>query len=437
MKLKILLLVDLLILIFIKNSIADTIGFVSDTVCFGDSTSLNTITDIPENTISLYEWDLDYDGQYNDAIGKTIKYLFKNAGTHPVKVRLTVNGKYKIMADPINIFVKPLPLPDFEVNYFCKGQASLIKNLSNPNDSMANYYWDMNNDGNSEFNYNDNFTFIFPDTINTVKLTITNNYGCSASKVREVNINNVPVADFYVKDGKCTGDTIYFLNTSSILGQNGSKYIWKFGDSNIDVENENPYHIYLKSGNYNVRMVAISAQNCSDTITKNINIVTGNKLELRANKDTLYINESAILEANGEFVDYLWSTGETTKQIMVSEEGIYYVKAIDNKGCVSSGTISITAIKDYNPNKIIAINGIITPNNDGINDFLEFLNIEAYGDNELIIYDQWGAIVQRLKNYKNNWDGKNYKGEFLETGSYYYVIKTKNIISKGNINILR
>jgi len=184
-------------------------------------------------------------------------------------------------------------------------------------------------------------------------------------------------------------------------------------------------------------MVAISAQNCSDTITKNINIVTGNKLELRANKDTLYINESAILEANGEFVDYLWSTGETTKQIMVSEEGIYYVKAIDNKGCVSSGTISITAIKDYNPNKIIAINGIITPNNDGINDFLEFLNIEAYGDNELIIYDQWGAIVQRLKNYKNNWDGKNYKGEFLETGSYYYVIKTKNIISKGNINILR
>ena len=72
----------------------------------------------------------------------------------------------------------------------------------------------------------------------------------------------------------------------------------------------------------------------------------------------------------------------------------------------------------------------LTPNGDGYNDVFVIDGIENYPNNELIIFNRWGAEVFRSNGYSNDWDGKstsefNIWGEDLPTGTYYYLFDTK------------
>ena len=78
---------------------------------------------------------------------------------------------------------------------------------------------------------------------------------------------------------------------------------------------------------------------------------------------------------------------------------------------------------------------VITPNGDGVNDYLIFPCLEsgAYLNNEIIIFNQWGDQVYRDYNYQNDWSG-TYNGKDLPVGTYYYVLfldKNKDNVEKG------
>ena len=70
-----------------------------------------------------------------------------------------------------------------------------------------------------------------------------------------------------------------------------------------------------------------------------------------------------------------------------------------------------------------------TPNGDGINDELVFLQLTDdraanWPNNELIVFNRWGSIVYQSKPYLNNWDGTNYKnGKPLPAGTYFYLLR--------------
>ena len=66
----------------------------------------------------------------------------------------------------------------------------------------------------------------------------------------------------------------------------------------------------------------------------------------------------------------------------------------------------------------------ITPNGDGINDTWMIYNIENHPNNYVRVFNRWGDLVFKTRNYQNDWDGhfKN-KSESLPDGaSYYYQI---------------
>jgi gliding motility-associated-like protein len=85
----------------------------------------------------------------------------------------------------------------------------------------------------------------------------------------------------------------------------------------------------------------------------------------------------------------------------------------DNFGCKDS----ICQVLEIVPASIENIN-IITPNNDGINDFLSFEYLSFYPDNEIFIFNRWGNELFRQKNYQNNWSGEEY-----DEGTYFYLLK--------------
>ncbi|MGM9820148.1 MAG: gliding motility-associated C-terminal domain-containing protein [Candidatus Onthomorpha sp.] len=84
----------------------------------------------------------------------------------------------------------------------------------------------------------------------------------------------------------------------------------------------------------------------------------------------------------------------------------------------------------------IRIPNVITPNNDGVNDFFAIFNLENYPDNELIIFDRNNKVIFNVRGYQNNWDAQG-----VPQGVYFYNLAVKQgsncKIFKGSINVIR
>lgn len=82
---------------------------------------------------------------------------------------------------------------------------------------------------------------------------------------------------------------------------------------------------------------------------------------------------------------------------------------------------------------VFLTNYLITPNNDGINDFLVLDGVEESPNNLLKIFNRWGRAVYTKENYRNDFNGRSNtglvlrKGKILPVGLYFYVIEYEDI----------
>ncbi|UXX79961.1 BspA family leucine-rich repeat surface protein [Reichenbachiella carrageenanivorans] len=92
-------------------------------------------------------------------------------------------------------------------------------------------------------------------------------------------------------------------------------------------------------------------------------------------------------------------------------------------------------------NQDIHVYNVVTPNGDGIHDFLKIDRITEYPDNQVSIVDRWGRTVFSENHYDNDkvvFDGHrngNGNGELLPAGTYYYVILTGSDKKTGFIQL--
>jgi gliding motility-associated-like protein len=84
-------------------------------------------------------------------------------------------------------------------------------------------------------------------------------------------------------------------------------------------------------------------------------------------------------------------------------------------GCQGSITIPYLIETDVPVPPILAPN-VVTPGTDGINDYLQFVNLDKYPNSRLYVYNRWGNLVYENGNYLNDWKPN------VEDGVYYYVI---------------
>jgi gliding motility-associated-like protein len=64
----------------------------------------------------------------------------------------------------------------------------------------------------------------------------------------------------------------------------------------------------------------------------------------------------------------------------------------------------------------------ISPNQDGLNDYLELPDIFDGNQVDLVVFDRWGNIVYQVKNYQEDWSGSDSLGNPLPSGNYFYQI---------------
>jgi len=88
----------------------------------------------------------------------------------------------------------------------------------------------------------------------------------------------------------------------------------------------------------------------------------------------------------------------------------------------------------------IIIPNVFSPNTDGINDLWEVGNLPK--DTYVQIYNRWGIMIAGVEspysiegNYK--WDGKTKTGIACSSGTYYYIITTKEKTYKGFIQLIK
>jgi Domain of unknown function (DUF2341)/Secretion system C-terminal sorting domain len=171
----------------------------------------------------------------------------------------------------------------------------------------------------------------------TYSVVLTDSAGCSFSDTivlgsvapMPINITGQGV----VCGGSC--DTL-----SADLGY--SNYLWSTGDTNSVI-------LACASGAYTVQAIDTGGCTVMDTLVVTIlpTIVVGNGIPITACDGAI-----TLLDASGNFVAWIWSTGDTMPMITVTTSGSYSVTVTDANGCEGNGTFTVNYLPAPTPSLV-------------------------------------------------------------------------------------
>jgi gliding motility-associated-like protein len=386
-------------------------------------------------------------------------YIATPAETSAGFVLLTVtttsnSGGCLSTADQVRVDFQDKPTANFIANTVCLNQPTQYTDQSINTSGLGalnNWQWSFGNGGTST-QINPSVTFTTAGTY-TTQLIVSNTFNCADTIERAVTV--YPLPD--VKVGftrSCTGSSqlICFKDSSTISAPSSipnTGYYWDFGGVGFSVSKDTCF-VFPSEGRYSITHVVTSDNGCVSSLTETLNITP------RPRAKFLFINSTGqSVGANIQFVDssansvsWIWNFGNGQSSNLQNPSSFYNSNGnytvtqtvADQFGCTDTYTAVVrvlnivTEITELIPN-------IITPNNDGKNDFwrLDFIDI-YYPKAEIEIFNRWGESIFKSKGYSNAWDG-SYKGNPLPVGVYYYTIDLKDQnkpeIIKGNITLLK
>ena len=149
-----------------------------------------------------------------------------------------------------------------------------------------------------------------------------------------------------------------------------------------------------------------------------------------------------------EWQGYTSLGGDSSLTVKPMVSSYYSINVLDSNGCYTTDSIFVELDQTCGDTLLTPIpivinndNIAITPNGDGINDFL-FLDGLDSTTNKVTIYDRWGDEMAMLTNYDNTsvfWEGTASNGNPADQGIYFFTIEILNNGSKksGWIQLLR
>ncbi len=188
---------------------------------------------------------------------------------------------------------------------------------------------------------------------------------------------------------------------------------------------------YDVSGDW--RQTFTDAHGCDSVVTMHLDVVSGT-VQITQSTEDLCEDGYTTLTVESEFPDYVWSTGETTPSIEVTQSGSYSVTASDGD-CEVRGVYVIDACP-FN----LFLPNTITPNNDGLNDYFKLPNPQDVGSCKVYIYNRVGSLIYFSDDVNFKWDGKE-NGKIRRNHTYNYLIQYTNqygriLEAKGMILVL-
>ena len=236
-------------------------GCIPFSTSFGDSSEA-------QGSSSIVGWQW----AFGDGAASTFKnpnHTYTILGTYTVSLIVTDNNgcdSTAVKTDYVSVQNAPTASFTASPTSSCTAPLNVTLNNNSVNSSSTTsdltYEWDFgdtqtsNDENPAPHNYSSPGVF-------ALKLTVTEDGGCSRSQTKIVSIGN-PIAAINVADTVCLSSNVNYFNGST----GGSSFSWVFDDggtSNL----ENPLHIFNTPGNHDVTLT-ISDGSCADTVTKSV-----------------------------------------------------------------------------------------------------------------------------------------------------------------------
>jgi gliding motility-associated-like protein len=199
---------------------------------------------------------------------------------------------------------------------------------------------------------------------------------------------------------------------------------WSFGDDSTSSDLL-PTHTYTQEGTSFFPVFAYSYLGCDFTVELDeirpedfpiADFIATPNLEGTAVNSYDLADQSIGAEQISWFADGVFFSNNTTETLEVSEDPTEVMLiAVNEFGCED------TTLKILEGILVEPIN-IISPNNDGLNDNLEFHNPDKEFCLKLQIYNRWGTLIYEDDAYRNDWNGINRNGEEVSEGVYFWVL---------------
>jgi PKD repeat protein len=236
------------------------VDFVADKTVAGVG-RLVSFTDISKNSPTDWVWDF---GDGTVGTGPKPDHSYRAIGVYDVTLKASNPSMTNTVTKKAYIRVVNLPQADFIADRTRGSAPMTVKFWDDTLGNPTSWKWDFGDGATSTDQY-PSHTYAKLGTY-TVTLTATNANGQdTTSKADYIVTTLAPVADFTAD--RQSGKAPFIVQFKDISSGQPTKWLWDFGDGTSSSE-QNPRHIYLAEGAYDVSMTATNEYG-SDTVSKN------------------------------------------------------------------------------------------------------------------------------------------------------------------------
>lgn len=368
---------------------------------------------------------LTYDWNFGDGATSTVQ--------HPSHTYI-LNGVYSVSLTAYNgtltsqsvktITVNPKPdlLPATASYTICEKESVTLSV-----NGATTYSWSPNR-GLSVTNQ----ASVTANPLSTINYTVVgaNIFGCKDTSHIDVIVKSLPTLAINANTLVCIGDTVSLLATT-----NASAILWNNGSASTSTTVTPISNAFFTS--------TVTENGCSVKDSIFINVLTGVNADfVRSEYDSCKgsvvftcLNNSSLnqwlingsLFVNSCSVTYNYSTS-----------GVYDVRLITNPNTNCADTMTKPFVFNYLSTTDLILANVFTPNNDNVNDIIDFSKYAVCGDLEFEIFDRWGlSILKSMEKKQSYWDGRTTSGEMVNDGVYYYILTIDENKYKGTISLFR
>jgi gliding motility-associated-like protein len=270
--------------------------------------------------------------------------------------------------------------------------------------------------------------------------TVTNSSGCNSTESIHVTFSTPGAPVLVISDPSevCSPGTVDITTSSITAGSTPGLIYTYWTDPQATIPYGTPAAAiagtyYIKgttvSGYFSIKPVNVTIDSMpvpNAGVDQTLDYMFSTVLDA-----TLKINETGIwslVSGSGNFSDI---TDPKTSVNDLSPGDNLLVWTVKTSVCPSvSDTVNIIV-------QNLVIPTLITPNEDGRNDYFVIKGLVTLGRTELIIFDRRGVQVYKIPNYDNSWNGVDYNNNPLPEDTYFYVIKTANGKSLSGYVVIR
>lgn len=323
-----------------------TSSFTSADLCLGDSASFTNTSSLVSTVGSSFTWNF---GDGNSSTRSSTKHKYASSSNYTVElIAISPDGCRDTSTNTVTI--SPNPSADFTLANTCKGDSSEFTNTSSiPNGFTPAYSWGFG-DGNTSIKESPKYLYGSIGAY-TVSLTASLTNGCANTKQQTINVYSKPQPSFTVADG-CDGDSIAFVDASTIQLDTIDTYDWDFGDTKTS-NLESPKHLYAADGSYSIKLILTSKKGCQDSLSKSVDVnekpvATFSASSVCEGNGTSFTNSSSI--NSGSIANNTWTFGDgfsssaSSPNHTYGSNGSYTATLIasSNNGCADTATQSVT-----------------------------------------------------------------------------------------------